>query len=893
MSERPNDFDALLDRTARAVREDALPAGDAEAASQRVWARLQAARDTGSSAPRPVIAGCEAFQRLMQPAAAGRLPEAERVLLADHLDGCATCRRAQSRLRSGLTVVGESAAPAAVSTSGWRPLAAAAAIAILAAAGVWLGRDLLRTSPTHAILSEAPSGVIRLGADVRPISQGTSVRYGETIRAPKQHGALLTLEDGSRVELRERTEVLLNARGRDTEIQLLRGNVIVEASPQGSGHLWVATADARVAVVGTVFTVTHGLGGSRVSVLEGRVEVDEGGTQHVLLPGDQLSSASGGDRVPLAEEIAWSTHRERHAQLLAELEQLAREIDAIPGKSARFDTRLLDLMPQELAFYGAVPNIADTVSEAHRLFLSHVASNPALGAWWAEHDGARVGAALDGAIARFRAFGAQIGEEITVGATITPEGGFGSLLVLTTLNHPTEFPAFAAQQLQQMQAEFAGAASATATTDTPSSGVERLPVRFLSGPHELQQLAAGDATAAPDGAPRELLVLQQGDLLAASTTVRALVDFSRRLPQTGDDASSLRAGLRARYQRGVTWIGAADLSRLLDRARRSQQGATLETAGVLDARQLYVESVRGEFQATLHFAGPRHHVAAWLAEPAAMGALDFVSPNAYLASAVVFKDPSAMLADLDTIAADHGGGISQFFDQLLTHTGVDLRHDLIEALGGELAFAIDGPVAPVPAWKLVLEVYDPNRLQATLERLVAHANTEFERAGSAVRLAIGSSQEQGRQVHRLGTADGTFTVSYTFVDGYLVAASQQPLLLQALRERADGLTLVHSGAFNTLWPGNHEVSALAFSHLGPLAKALQAAGSSASIPAELQSQLQVLGDSGPALSWAVGAPQSITIGGTGRGLGSSLLGALVGVSGPRVEPSTGEDETSR
>ena len=40
--------------------------------------------------------------------------------------------------------------------------------------------------------------------------------------------------------------------------------------------------------------------------------------------------------------------------------------------------------------------------------------------------------------------------------------------------------------------------------------------------------------------------------------------------------------------------------------------------------------------------------------------------------------------------------------------------DLAASLGGEFALALDGPLMPVPSWKLVSEVYDPGRFQATL-----------------------------------------------------------------------------------------------------------------------------------------------------------------------------------
>ena len=69
---------------------------------------------------------------------------------------------------------------------------------------------------------------------------------------------MLRLEDGSLVEMSERAELAVGnrrplwERGRgDGVIDLARGAIIVEASDQGSGHLFVDTEDCRVAVTGT------------------------------------------------------------------------------------------------------------------------------------------------------------------------------------------------------------------------------------------------------------------------------------------------------------------------------------------------------------------------------------------------------------------------------------------------------------------------------------------------------------------------------------------------------------------------------------------------------------------------------------------------------------------
>ncbi len=57
-------------------------------------------------------------------------------------------------------------------------------------------------------------------------------------------------------------------------------------------------------------------------------------------------------------------------------------------------------------------------------------------------------------------------------------------------------------------------------------------------------------------------------------------------------------------------------------------------------------------------------------------------------------------------------------DKQQAERGLDIRNDIAAPLGGEFAFAIDGPILPTPSWKMVFEVNDPAHLQQTLERVV-------------------------------------------------------------------------------------------------------------------------------------------------------------------------------
>ncbi len=117
-------------------------------------------------------------------------------------------------------------------------------------------------------------GLFRVsGHDVQGVKAGFRVERGQAVRTGTASGAMLELADGTRVEMASKSELAL-VRARDgVKIKLARGNVIVSAAKQ-HGHLYVETSDCNVSVVGTVFSVSAGIKGSRVAVIEGEVQVE-------------------------------------------------------------------------------------------------------------------------------------------------------------------------------------------------------------------------------------------------------------------------------------------------------------------------------------------------------------------------------------------------------------------------------------------------------------------------------------------------------------------------------------------------------------------------------------------------------------------------------------------
>ncbi len=186
------------------------------------------------------------------------------------------------------------------------------------------------------------------------------------------------------------------------------------------------TDDCQVSVVGTIFSVNHGVRGSRVSVLDGEVHVDHGAELAVLRAGDQIATSTRLGRVALADEIAWSRNAAAYRERIAALASLGREIDATLATGGRTSTALLDLAPAGTAIWVALPNVADELSEAWALIEQRVAENPALAEWWTSTSRAVPTATprphIEDALAQLRRARLAPGREIAVALVVDDSG---------------------------------------------------------------------------------------------------------------------------------------------------------------------------------------------------------------------------------------------------------------------------------------------------------------------------------------------------------------------------------------------------------------------------------------------------------------------------------------
>jgi hypothetical protein len=247
----------------------------------------------------------------------------------------------------------------------------------------------------------------------------------------------------------------------------------------------------------------------------------------------------------------------------------------------------------------------------------------------------------------------------------------------------------------------------------------------------------------------------------------------------------------------------------------------------------------------------------------------------------VWKDPGAIVDAALSITQGSMAAAQQFLADEQQQKGFNVREELAASLGGEFSVAMDGSIMPVPAWKLVSEIYDPGRFEATLERFVDIHNQEAAKTGKK---PIRMAQESlgGRVYYSIAQVDGgpIMEAHYTFDQGYLVAAPTRALVSHALQIRLAGTSIKHSGKFLALTPPDRHVnfSAVIYQNLGSSLAPL-AALVGAMIPQRngaASPQMPTLDNIKPTLFAVYGEPDRITMTATGDVLGSTLQNLMSG-----------------
>ena len=628
---------------------------------------------------------------------------------------------------------------------------------------------LLFPVEVHASAQTVRGQLFRLdGQQLLPITAGAEIGAGEPIRTATDSGAIIELDDGSRIEMRERSEITLTAASDGIRIRLERGSVIVRAAQQRSGHLYVSTDDTDVSVVGTVFSVSEGAKGSRVSVIEGEVYVESESTATSLFPGEQFNSTESLTLVPIEQEIEWSQELELHIAMLAEFSRARDELrDAIASQGLRYSSNLLEIVPADTVMYVAFPNVALTLTDAYDVFKQRIDENPVIQQWWNE---SAQRAAEDGdlsieqMIEQIRALSGLLGNEVVL--VLGRDGNNSDPLLLAEV------------------------------TDAENVVILlRAAIALSPDPETLHVVTSTSEVGALSGSSDPVVYVEGGLLVFSSSAERVAGVLDAVLSGSSAFASTEFYGsLTTAYGAGTEWLFAADIDTLIGESTDDVP----ESINNLQDLVIDYKVVAGQSstRAIMNFDQNRNGIASWLGAPAPMGGLDYVSPDSFGVVAGLTKDPASIVGELfDTLRTmdpDAWNDIATFQQEHM----IDIQYDVASPLGGEFVVAIDGPLLPTPAWKVVTEVYDSARFQNTIERLVAEFN-QMAAAENHQGIEL-TAESVGGQIYQTVTIlESGSQVHYTYSGGYMIMAPSRALVTNALQYNQSRYTLGSSDDFRS------------------------------------------------------------------------------------------------
>ncbi len=791
------DFERVLD----SIREEDPGVDVIHSAAERVRAKLEMrAVDMGGR-----LNSCEDFRALADAYREGSLSEARHMLVEDHLHSCVQCRRF-FRGEQKASVVTMTPKRSMVGVA----LPWAIAAAVLLVAGLTLPEYfnvLFAPSGARATVASVDGELYKVASNgLTLLTVGSAIAENDQVRTAKGSRAVLKLRDGSMVEVAERSDLRVSERWSGKTVALERGSVMVEAAKQRRGRLEISTPDCMVSVKGTIFSVSRGLKGSRVSVVEGEVKVDKAGGTELLHRGDQTATNPTMALTSVGQDIAWSEKSAKYVALLGEMSAISKKLEEIPGPGMRYSSKLTAVLPANTAVFVSMPNLSTTLAEANSIFEERAKESPVLREWW-DAQGARNVRKI---VEQVRAVSDYLGDEVVLAVPVV--GG--------KLQEPVMVAEARKAGLKQYLEQQAG---------------ERVPV-VEQGNLVIMGGGRGGSSEAAGGFEE--------------------TEFGKRIAES--------------YAAGAGWLFAADMEQILPAHVRDSKNVT----GIDNIRYVIVERKqnlgRTENSATVSFKETRTGIASWMAAPAPMGTLDFISPDATFAASFVVNQPQALLEQL--------AGFTSVFTQIGNATGVDVSNDIAATLGGEMTIAVDGPLLPSPSWKVAVEVNNPARLEWSIEQMVKSA----QQARPDADIQLTHELVNGLTYYTLTSTKSPVAVNYVFTDGYLLMAPNHGLLATSIQGRTAGTTLTTSTTFRQQLPQNGQMnfSALVYYNasaaIAPMADQLS---QTKFLTEQQKKALAVLtADRAPTLIYAYAEPDRIVAATRGSFFGLGL-DTLVGLNG--------------
>jgi len=504
-------------------------------------------------------------------------------------------------------------------------------------------------------------------------------------------------------------------------------------------------------------------------------------------------------------DLAWLQDALKNPDLMAAVGHLQeRLVKELQYPAPRTQSRILARLPESTLVYGALPNYGQAAHQAVQIFEEEVRGSAPLRDFLQKNKLEATQSKIEDGLQKFYECSEYLGDEFVITGGLNGKEPRGVLIA---------------------EVKKPGLRAVLEKIDQDYNGKSSEHVRIFD-PQQLE--------AATDHAGQEPVVLLRPDLIIIGLDVATLRDFNTQLEKGGAGFASNPLGKRLAqaYRSGTNTVMGADLQKLIGLVPQSppQTRMMLEKTGFADVKYVVMENRLSKEQSAnvseLAFNGPRHGVASWIAAPAPMEGLDFVSPKAAVAGDLMLKSPAQIFDDIVEIA---GPGAFATLPQMEAQFNVNLKQDLLAKLSGEVAFQMEMPPMPAQAptsgtapsaapeggaFRLILGASDTAGLQQTFKRLLTE-----------VPVQSGERQQDGITIYTLTipAANGPGQeFNYFFLDGYLVIASNRATADEALRSHRSGDSLAKSGKLReSLAKGQPaNASAIFYQNAGPWLQAM-------------------------------------------------------------------------
>ncbi|HZW79357.1 MAG TPA: hypothetical protein VFF50_02695 [Candidatus Deferrimicrobiaceae bacterium] len=488
--------------------------------------------------------------------------------------------------------------------------------------------------------------------------------------------------------------------------------------------------------------------------------------------------------------LPFSEDLKKYPGLLTELGHLVEALKTnVQLPPVRTRSLLLPHLPAETMYYAAFPNYGQTAHQTLETLRQELQASAVLRDWWEHGELSSAGPRLQDFLEKFYELSQYLGDEVVVSGETG--GANRNVLVIAEVRKPG-LKDFLKKMLKERSDE------------------SQFPVRVLD-PTELAQ-AQTQTSIGPLG--QQLVVLVRPDFVIATLSVDAMRGFNSFLDARKAEFASRPFGQRLAkaYDEGASILMAADLHTIMSQIPpgTSQNQKMIERTGFKDANYAIWDYQHGAGQSgsqmELSFVGPRHGIASWLAAPAPLGGLDFVSPQAAIVSSVQLKNLGEIFDDIKDIASySNPNGLANV-TQMEQATHINLRDDLLSLLPGEITVEADGVAEPKPEWQVILRLSDADHVEKTLEKMLAimpFQTTQFNEDGISYHSLSFPSQPKPVQI------------VYTFAGGYLIVASSHEKAAEGIRLHKSGESFARSAKLRESIPAGYPAEASALLYEDP------------------------------------------------------------------------------